>query len=304
MRRDQRSPSQAPSGSTGDVTVRRFASSVGELAYLDQGDPSAPLVILQHGFPDYPKTFSPLAERLCDAGYRAVSPFLRGYVPSTTSGPFDDTRMGSDLVELAAALSPNRPAVLVGHDWGAVATYAAVRLRPNAFRKAVTLAVPHVSAFMRNLWSDPAQQRRSAYMAFFMLPFVPERSLARHDFAFVDALWQRWSPGYVPPAHYMHELKSCLRASMPAPLGQYRALASSLRQKQSGPLRSAAIDVPLLHLHGENDGCIAPASSRGEERYFNAGFRREVLPGGHFLHLQAPDRVASSILDFIGPANA
>jgi pimeloyl-ACP methyl ester carboxylesterase len=304
MSRDRGSPSQAPSGPAVDVAVRSFASSAGQLAYLDQGDPSAPLVVLQHGFPDYPKTFLPLAERLCNAGYRAVSPFLRGYVPSTTSGPFDDARMGSDLVELTVALSPGRPAVLVGHDWGAVATYAAVRLRPDAFRKAITIAVPHVSALMRNMWSDPAQQRKSAYMAFFMLPLLPERIVPRHDFAFIDALWRRWSPGYVPPAHYMRELKSCLRASMPAPLGHYRALPSSLRQKQSSPLRSAGIGVPLLHLHGENDGCIALASSRGEERYFNAGFRREVLSGGHFLHLEAPDRVASSILDFIGPAGA
>ena len=33
-------------------------------------------------------------------------------------------------------------------------------------------------------------------MAFFMLPFVLERVVAMRDFAFVDALWRSWSPGY------------------------------------------------------------------------------------------------------------
>jgi pimeloyl-ACP methyl ester carboxylesterase len=138
-------------------------------------------------------------------------------------------------------------------------------------------------------------------MAFLMTPFVPERVVPARDYAFVDGLWRRWSPGYVPALDYMQELKRCLHASMPAPLGHYRALGRSLGRKPSGALRSAGIDVPLLHLHGEDDGCVAPAAGNGEERYFNAGFRREVLPGvGHFLQLEAPERVAERILAFIG----
>jgi pimeloyl-ACP methyl ester carboxylesterase len=287
------------------AVLRHAQSSAGKLWYFDQGEPDAPLVLLQHGFPDFPKTFFPLAKRLRDAGYRTVLPFLRGYSPSTTVGPYDEVRMGRDLVELARALSPARPSVVVGHDWGAVATYAAVRIAPDAIRSAVALAIPHVSAFTKNALRDPAQRRRSAYMGFLMMPFVPERVIAARDYAFVEALWRRWSPGYVPPGDYMDELKRCLRASMPAPLGHYRALALALGRKPAGALRSAGIDVPLLHLHGEDDGCVAPAAAKGEERYFNADFRREVLPGvGHFLQLEAPERVAERILAFIGAGRA
>ncbi len=287
------------------AVLRHAPSSAGKLWFFDQGDPGAPLVLMQHGFPDFPKTFFPLATLLRRAGYRTVLPFLRGYSPSTTVGPFDEARLGRDLVELARALSPSRPAVLIGHDWGAVATYAAVRIAPDAFRCAVALAIPHVSAFTKNASRDAAQRRRSAYMAFFMMPFVPERVVPARDYAYVEALWRRWSPGYVPPGDYMRELKRCLHASMPAPLGHYRALALALARRPAEALRSAGIDVPLLHLHGEDDGCVAPAASRGEERYFNADFRREVLPGvGHFLQLEAPERVAERILAFIGAEHA
>ena len=68
--------------------------------------------MLQHGFPDYPKTFFPLIARLTARGYRCVAPFLRGYAPSTTHGPFDQARLGDDLAELVKALSPHAPAVL------------------------------------------------------------------------------------------------------------------------------------------------------------------------------------------------
>ncbi len=286
------------------VELPRVALSSCELAYLEQGDPDAPLIVLAHGFPDHPKTFLPLMAMLCSAGYRCVAPYLRGYAPSTLDGPFDRQRVGDDLAELAEALSPNAPTVLIGHDWGAAATYTAVGRWPQRFRKAVTLAVPHVAAFEKNLRLSRSQQRRSAYMAFFMLPALPERVLPRNDFAYIDALWKRWSPKYTPGADYLRELKLCLAQSLPSALGYYRSLRPSrTRLRQARLDARIPIYVPLLHLHGEDDGCIAFKMSNGEEKYFKGEFRSENLPGlGHFLHLEDPQLIARAILDFIGPA--
>jgi pimeloyl-ACP methyl ester carboxylesterase len=276
----------------------------GELAYLQQGADDAPLIVLAHGFPDYPKTFLPLMARLCAAGYRCVAPYLRGYAPSTLEGPYDRQRVGDDLAELAEALSPNDKAVLIGHDWGAGAAYTAVGRWPQRFRRAVTLAVPHVAAFEKNLRRNRAQQKRSAYMAFLMLPALPERIVPRHDFAYIDELWQRWSPSFARDPDYMRELKDCLRASMPAPIGYYRAQRPSrMRLRQARLDARVRIYVPLLHLHGAEDGCIAFDMSEGEADYFKGEFHSENLPGlGHFLHLEDPQRIAGLILDFIGPA--
>ncbi len=280
----------------------------GELAYLEVGPDcaDAPLVVLAHGFPDLPRTFLPLMARLCAAGYRCVAPYLRGYAPSTLAGPYDRQRVGDDLADLVEALSPNHKAVLIGHDWGAAATYTAVGRWPQRFRRAVTLAVPHVAAFERNLRRSRSQQKRSAYMAFFMLPALPERVVPRNDFAYIDELWQRWSPGYTLPADYARELKDCLHASMPAPLGYYRALRPSrTRLRQARLDARVRIYVPLLHLHGADDGCIAFEMGEGQAQYFKGEFRSESLPGlGHFLHLEDPERVAQQILGFIGPADA
>jgi pimeloyl-ACP methyl ester carboxylesterase len=290
--------------STPGYTSQHVELSCGDFTYLEQGEPTAPLIILAHGFPDHAKTFLPLMAQLCAAGYRCVAPYLRGYAPSTLQGPFDRQRVGDDLAELAEYLSADAPVVLIGHDWGAAATYTAAGRWPQRFRKAVALGVPHVAAFEANFRRSGTQQRRSAYMAFFMLPGLPERVLPAQDFWLVDKLWRQWSPNFTPDPAYMRELKDVLRASMPAPLGYYRALRPSRTR-----LRQALLDarvpiyVPLLHLHGQDDGCVAYAMARGQERYFKAEFRSEALPGlGHFLHLEDPTRVAQAILDFIGPA--
>lgn len=290
-------------GVTAPVVTGEVELACGHFAYLEQGHADAPLILLAHGFPDHPKTFLPLMALLSAAGYRCVAPWLRGYAPSTLEGPYDRQRVGDDLAHIAEALSPNSPTVLVGHDWGGAATYTAVGRWPQRFRSAITLGVPHVAAFERNLRCSRSQQQRSAYMLLFMLPVLPERLLAQADFWLVERLWERWSPGYLPKPEYMRELKHCLRASMPAPLGYYRALRPSrTRLRQARLDARVRIYVPLLHLHGADDGCIAFSLGEGQDQYFEGEFESRKLTGlGHFLHLEDPQRVAAAILEFITP---
>ena len=51
-----------------------------KFAYLEEG--SGPLVLMLHGFPDTAHTWDDLRPRIAAKGYRAISPFMRGYHPS------------------------------------------------------------------------------------------------------------------------------------------------------------------------------------------------------------------------------
>src|SRR4028118_1566206 len=48
--------------------------------YLEMGE--GPLALCLHGFPDSPYTYRYLLPELAEAGYRAVSPFNRGFAPT------------------------------------------------------------------------------------------------------------------------------------------------------------------------------------------------------------------------------
>ena len=54
--------------------------------------------------------------------------------------------------------------LLVGHDWGAMASYGAVGVQPQAFDRLVTLAVPS-TASISDVFTY-AQLRRSFYIWF------------------------------------------------------------------------------------------------------------------------------------------
>ena len=69
-------------------------------------------------------------------------------------------------------------------------------------------------------------------------------------------------------------------------------------EKQMQPL--PVLLVPALVIHGQVDGANEPATSRGRERMFGAGYRRVELPGiGHFPEREAPEIVASEVVGFL-----
>ncbi|MCA9493176.1 MAG: alpha/beta hydrolase [Myxococcales bacterium] len=106
-----------------------------------------PLAVLVHGFPDTPWTWDVVGPRLAAAGYRVVAPYTRGIGPSTDTSPpnYDTDTLGTDILGLIEALGEDK-AVVVGHDFGAAAAYAAAGLGAERVDRLVTLAIPHPAA--------------------------------------------------------------------------------------------------------------------------------------------------------------
>ncbi|MCX5745987.1 MAG: alpha/beta fold hydrolase [Proteobacteria bacterium] len=247
------------------------------LATLELGDPAHPPLVYLHGFPDAPSTARDFLARLA-VDRRVIAPWLRGYAPSPLGGPYDLATLADDVIALIDRIGA--PVELVGHDWGAAITYAVCARAPTRVRRAVTLALPHPRTFLARL-RVPAQLRRSWYMAMFNVPGAGFVAMGM-----IDRLWRTWSPGFTLDAERRSELHATLRASMPAPLGYYRAAWRVPRLPR--------ITTPLLQLHGADDGCVLPPGEADGRRFAERVY--EVVPGvGHFLHLEAPAAIAARV---------
>jgi pimeloyl-ACP methyl ester carboxylesterase len=282
--------------------VRTIDVPGGRFLALDPSPSDAPLVLCLHGFPDHPPSFEPLMQRLADSSYRPVAPWMRGYRPSVTEGPFHLEQIARDIIELADELSPDQPVHLIGHDWGAVATYVACAFYPQRIASAVTMAVPHPLAFASRGLRDGAQLRKSWYMFAFQLPLLPERLIRRNGGAFIDRLWRTWSPGYHAAADDMRAVRECVLESLPAPLEYYRAMVRPIRdvKQRTERLARTLIEVPVRYLQGADDGCIGPNAWLDQARWFSGPFDELVLPGlGHFLQLEDPELIAELCIEWM-----
>ncbi|HEX6416965.1 MAG TPA: alpha/beta hydrolase [Acidimicrobiales bacterium] len=279
------------------------------VAYLAAGEVGAPLALCLHGFPDSAWTWRHLLPSLAAEGYRAVAPWLRGYAPTTVpdDGHYQSAVLGLDACALHATLGGGDDAVLIGHDWGALAAYAAVHHPATRWRRLVAMAVPP-PATLATAFLSYDQLRRSWYMFFFQHPLA-EMAVAADDLAFVDRLWADWSPGY-DAAEDLPHAKDALRdpANLAAALGYYRATLGGvgldtraeveyLQAASNGPP-----PLPTLYLHGRTDGCMGAELVEGAAAALaHGGSRVELVDdAGHFLHLERPDAVNRLVLDFLG----
>lgn len=265
----------------------------GEFHALVGGD--GPPVIYLHGFPDHPPTCTAFLDELASRGRHVIAPWLRGYSPSPTTGPFDRATLVADIVALIDELGI-ASIDIIGHDWGAVITYALCAAHPDRVRRAVTMAVPHPRTFLEQARQRPRQLAASWYMGLFQIP-GSERIVAARNFALIDRLWRKWSPGLTVSEDQRASLRECLAASWPAPLEYYRD--ARRHAKRDLPALRAQIETPLLYLHGANDGCVLPPTIDDHDR-FAAEYEREVVDGlGHFMHVEDPRGLCDRIDEWL-----
>ena len=289
------------------ITQHSISANDLNISYFAAGlDNDGPLVICLHGFPDSAHTWRHLLPRLADAGYRAIAPFLRGYAPTEvpSDGRFQTAASAIDALALRDALGGGADSVIIGHDWGAVITHIAANVRPDAFAKVVTMAVPPGNAVGVAFLSNLAQIKRSWYMFFFQHPFA-DFVVGANDLAYIDMLWADWSPGF-DATEELALLKPSLRdpANLQAALGFYRA---TLGAGYNDPELQSAQDMsstippqPLLYLHGRTDGCMGAEVAEFAAAELTSNARAHFVDSaGHFLHLEKPNEVNDIILSFL-----
>jgi pimeloyl-ACP methyl ester carboxylesterase len=269
------------------MSQARFVVANGlRFAYLEEGQ--GPLVLLVHGFPDTPHTWDRVRPALAAAGYRAVSPFTRGYAPTEVPAREDygaDT-LGRDVLALIEALG-EKQAILVGHDWGASAAFSAVGLAPDKIALLVTIAIPHPATVLptpRLIWSVRHFFQLSRKSA---LGWIPKK-----DFAHIDELVRRWSPAWKVPPGETEAVKMIFRdpRCLDAALGYYRALRLHLPASQT-----RKITVPAVAFAGATDIVPLAAYDRAR-RMYAAGYDVVYMPGGHFMHREHPNQFNHELL--------
>jgi pimeloyl-ACP methyl ester carboxylesterase len=279
-----------PNAAGGEPVLKYVQANGVRFAYLEQGN--GPLVMFMHGFPDNAWSYRKQLQVFADAGYRAVSPFLRGYAPTEipADGVFDPIALGKDLEALIAALSDDGQARVVGMDWGGTSTLQALATAPSAIKAAVVMNTAHPITFS-SIRRDPEAVRSIFHFYYFQMPGA-DSAVNIEGLPFVDYLWKLWSPTFENDAH-LRSIKETLSSpgTMTAALKYYGGLFNS------GRLPMNEMHTPTLTIYGSNDPTAR--YSVKEEPLFKGPHKRIVLPDvGHFPHLEREVEVTGLIMDW------
>lgn len=270
------------------------------LHYVVAGPEDGPPVILLHGFPEFWQAWERQIGPLARAGFRVIVPDLRGYNLSEKPPGVGAYRVGvlqEDVAALTRTLGYERARV-VGHDWGGVIAWALAIRQPEVVERLVILNAPH-PARTREVARKPAQWRRSWYIFFFQLPWLPERFLHRFG---------GWALHGTNPRAYTDEDRRLYREAWDQPgaatgmINYYRALRRS--GGGQGGVRDATVRAPTLVLWGDRDVALLPELADGLDRWV-PDLRVVRLPrASHWVMRDEPVRVNNLLIDFLSDSRA
>src|SRR5271154_6255300 len=108
-----------------------------------EGD--GPLVVMVHGFPESWFSWRHQMGPIAQAGFRACAIDVRGYGGSdkpAAGADYTMERMVDDGAGVIEGFSPGKPAIILGHDWGAPIVWNTALIRPDRVRAVGALSVP------------------------------------------------------------------------------------------------------------------------------------------------------------------
>ena len=263
------------------------------LAVQEHGDPTAPTVVLVHGYPDTHAVWDDVVA-LLKADFHVVTYDVRGAGASDRPREQDAYRLDllkQDLFAVIDAVSPDRPVHLVAHDWGSIQSWEAVAepgARIATFTSFSGPSLDHLGHWLRKRPSlDHLRQlRRSWYVVAFHLPvlapLVWKLGLARRW----GRVLQKAEGVQRPPATTLKRDAvqgiSLYRANVLARLRNPRARRTDIPVQVVQPVRDSYVDTRPLDL----------------ERWVTT-LRRRTLTAGHWAPLTHPAAVARMVTEFI-----
>ena len=292
-----------------------------ELDCLVAGDKGRPLMLFLHGFPEAAFVWEELLAHFsqpAQGGYCCVAPNLRGYAGSsspTDVSAYRAKELVKDVAALAHHFSPDSPmACLVAHDWGGAVAWNLANQKPEALQRLVILNSPHPGTFLRDLQSDPVQQRASDYMNFLIRPDA-EQLLSENDFRRLWAFFTNMDADKGPYAWLNEAVKDRYRQvwqqGLTGALNYYRA--SPLRPPRAeDPAASAIqlpremlqINVPTLVLWGMKDTALPPGLVEGLDAFVPRLTLQRIEDGSHWLVHEQPAKLCERIGRWLGSSVA
>jgi epoxide hydrolase 4 len=282
------------------VRFSRIPTNGINLHVAEAGPPDGPLVILLHGFPEFWYGWRNQIAPLAESGFHVVAPDQRGYNLSDKpdgAGNYDLDQLAADVVGLADRFRQETFAV-AGHDWGATVGWWLAGQPARRVRRLAVLNAPHPAVWLQAMRDDPVQKRKSRYVRFFELPYLPEMLMGANG---GKLLAKGFGDSLRPGAFTESDLEQYRKAwsqpgALTAMINYYRALLKK-------PILRAAeyrIPCPALVIWGRRDAYATPELAEASCQLCADGRAEYFDESSHWVQHDEPERVTELLAGFLG----
>jgi pimeloyl-ACP methyl ester carboxylesterase len=271
-----------------------FVDSGGvKIHYVSLGRKQDPLLVMIHGFPDFWYSWRAQMPALAKS-FHVVAIDQRGYnlsgqpegVPNYTTD-----KLVGDLLAVVKSFGPGK-AVIMGHDWGGLVAWTFAMTHPELTDRLVILNLPHPRGLLRELATNPNQQKNSQYARDFQKPDAAKKIST--DFL----------TGWVKDPEARKVYRAALkRSSLEGMLNYYKANYPRFPTESSKPGDPKpatpdfpAVKCPVLLIHGLKDRSLLPGALNDTWNWVDSDLTLVTIPSaGHFVQQDAADLVTRTI---------
>jgi pimeloyl-ACP methyl ester carboxylesterase len=274
-----------------------FVKANGLTFEVDQCGTGDKFALLLHGFPESKFSWRYQMPLLARLGYTVWAPNLRGYGKSSRPAAVGDYHIDHLVADAAALIDAAgaKNTLLMAHDWGAIIAWQFAIRRVRPLDRLVIMNVPHPACLARELrtW---AQLKKSWYIFFFQIPWLPERLLRARK---AEAVGRAFVDMAIDKAKFPVAVTDEFRRTALEP-GALRAMVNYYRAGMRAGAKAmnpepGTVDVPTLMIWGLEDSALGKATTEGTDLYVR-DLTLRYLPGvSHWVQQEAPEKVNAMI---------
>ncbi len=287
-------PSDSP-----EVRYKYIEANGQKFFVMESGPINGKPLLLLHGFPEFSYAWKNQISYFAKKGYRVIAPDQRGY--GRSSKPKSISEYNLDLLSSDVTAILDRYGIdqtdLIGHDWGGAVTYWAISKFPERFRKACILNVPHPTIMKRKILSDKIQRKKSMYILFFRIPWLPEFLLSRKNFLKLERSLTKTSQkgAFSKEKIDLYKEVWALPGTIKSMLHWYRAAVKNPPKL----IRSRKILVPTRIFWGEKDRFLSKDMALETLSLLKEGSVRFFPKGTHWIHHEMPEELNQELFSFL-----
>jgi pimeloyl-ACP methyl ester carboxylesterase len=307
---DGKSGTVRPGTHTAFAALKQIEAGVLDVGYAEAGPADGPVVILLHGWPYDIYAFVDVVPALAAAGFRVITPWLRGYgttrfLSGETPRNGQQAALATDVIALMDALKIDK-AVVAGFDWGARTADIVAAIWPQRVKALVSVSGYLIGSQQGNAKPLPPSAELQWWYQYY---FATERGrlgyekyrrefskliwqLASPKWNFDDAAFERSAASFNNPDHVaivIHNYR--WRLGLAPGEAKYDELEKRLAE-------FPVIGVPTITLEGDANGAPHPDPKVYAAKFSGKYAHRLVTGGiGHNLPQEAPQAFADAVIE-------